>query len=110
MERLIYDGKMPASESSDNYIFITDNIKDAEDLFYDLYEDDIYSVAEDYKSEDEDTVCGISISVELGKDDEVECVLLSIAIESGSEICEYEIAEIELDEDSIEILLGKITD
>lgn len=106
MERLIYDGKMSV-DNSNCYMFITENIEDAEELFYDLYEDDIYSVAADYKSED-DKVCGIVISVELGKNNEVDCVLLSIAIEIDDEITEFEIAEIELDDDSVEILLNKI--
>ena len=111
MERLLYDGQMVASEYSTCYVFTSKNIDDAADIFYELYEDDIESVAVDYKLSDEDVVMGVVVALEVNDiTKNVTSVLLSISIETDGEECEYEVTEIELDEESIEVLMDKIID
>lgn len=110
MERLLYDGSV---NSGDNilYTFVSENLDDAEEIFYDLYGDDIHNVAKEYMSSDRDTLYGLSIALEVNKaTNKVEYKTVSLGIESDSDLTEYEVADIELDDEIIELLLSKVKD
>ena len=64
MERLIFDGSEEFNDSI-LYTFVSENLDDAEDIFYDLYGEDIRDVAKEYMMSDRDTLYGLSVSLEL---------------------------------------------
>ena len=108
MERLLYDG---SANSGDNilYTFVSESLDDAEEIFYDLYGDDIHNVAKEYMSSDRDTLYGLIVSLEVNKrTNKVEYKAISLGIESDSDLTEYEVADIELDDEIIELLLSKV--
>lgn len=110
MERLIFDGSEEFNESI-SYTFVSENLDDAEEIFYDLYGDDIHSVAKEYMSSDRDTLYGFSITLEINKTtNKVEYKTVRLGIESDSDLTEYEVADIELDDEIVELLLSKITE
>lgn len=109
MKRLVYDGSVNQGDTT-LYVFISNNLEDAEDIFYDLYEEDIWVVAEEYMTSEEDTVYGLTINLEVdNKTKKVKYKTISISIESeDEELCEYEINDIELDDKMVKVLLEKI--
>ena len=109
MKRLVYDGSVNQGDTT-LYVFISNNLEDAEDIFYDLYEEDIWVVAEEYMTSEEDTVYGLTINLEVdNKTKKVKYKTISIGIESeDEELCEYEINDIELDDKMVKVLLEKI--
>ena len=99
MERLIFDGSEEFNDSI-LYTFVSENLDDAEEIFYDLYDDDIHNVAKEYMSSDRDTLYGLSIALEVNKaTNKVEYKTIRLGIESDSDLTEYEVADIELDDE-----------
>lgn len=110
MERLIYDGSTEYDDSV-LYTFVSESLDDAEDIFYDLYGEDIRDVAKEYMMSDRDTLYGLSVSLEVNKEsNEVEYKTVSLGIESDADLTEYEVADIELDDEIVELLLSKVKD
>ena len=110
MERLIFDGSEEFNDSI-LYTFVSENLDDAEEIFYDLYDDDIHNVAKEYMSSDRDTLYGLSIALEVNKaTNKVEYKTIRLGIESDSDLTEYEVADIELDDEIVELLLSKVKD
>lgn len=108
MERLIFDGSEEFNDSI-LYTFVSENLDDAEEIFYDLYDDDIHNVAKEYMSSDRDTLYGLSIALEVNKaTNKVEYKTIRFGIESDSDLIEYEVADIELDDEIVELLLSKV--
>ena len=108
MERLIFDGSEEFNDSI-LYTFVSENLDDAEEIFYDLYDDDIHNVAKEYMSSDRDTLYGLSIALEVNKaTNKVEYKTIRFGIESDSDLTEYEVADIELDDEIVELLLSKV--
>lgn len=108
MERLIFDGSEEFNDSI-LYTFVSENLDDAEEIFYDLYDDDIHNVSKEYMSSDRDTLYGLSIALEVNKaTNEVEYKTIRLGIESDSDLTEYEVADIELDDEVVELLLSKV--
>ena len=91
------------------YIFISRDLEDAEDIFYDLYEEDIWVVAEEYMTSEEDNVYGLTISLEVdNKTNRVKYQTINVSIETeDEEIFEFEVTDIELDNAAIDLLLSK---
>ena len=108
MERLIFDGSEEFNDSI-LYTFGSENLDDAEEIFYDLYDDDVHNVAKEYMSSDRDTLYGLSIALEVNKTtNKVEYKTIRLGIESDSDLTEYEVADIELDDEIVELLLSKV--
>ncbi len=108
MERLIFDGSEEFNDSI-LYTFVSESLDDAEEIFYDLYDDDIHNVAKEYMSSDRDTLYGLSIALEVNKaTNKVDYKTISLGIESDSDLTEYEVADIELDDEIVELLLSKV--
>ena len=108
MERLIFDGSEEFNDSI-LYTFVSENLDDAEEIFYDLYDDDIHNVAKEYMSSDRDNLYGLSIALEVNKaTNKVEYKTIRLGIESDSDLTEYEVADIELDDEIVELLLSKV--
>lgn len=108
MERLIFDGSEEFNDSI-LYTFVSENLDDAEEIFYDLYDDDIHNVAKEYMSSDRDSLYGLSIALEVNKaTNKVEYKTIRLGIESDSDLTEYEVADIELDDEIVELLLSKV--
>jgi hypothetical protein len=110
MERLIFDGSTEYDDSV-LYTFVSESLDDAEDIFYELYGEDIRDVAKEYMMSDRDTLYGLSVSLEVNKEtNEVEYKTVSLGIESDADLTEYEVADIELDDEIVELLLSKVKD
>ena len=108
MERLIFDGSEEFNDSI-LYTFVSENLDDAEEIFYDLYDDDIHNIAKEYMSSDRDSLYGLSIALEVNKaTNKVEYKTIRLGIESDSDLTEYEVADIDLDDEIVELLLSKV--
>ncbi len=112
MNRLIYDGRMDREDTVD-YYFVSENMASATKLFEELYEEDIIEYAAERVTlemeEDGYEVTGCSVCITVNKDtDEIESVTITATAETDSEIIDLEPADIELEEEQLQILLGKV--
>ena len=71
--------------------------------------EDIANVAKEYMSSDRDKLNGLSITLEVNKaTNKVEYKTIRLGIEFDSDLTEYEVADIELDDEIVELLLSKV--
>ena len=94
------------------YFFISSDIESAAKIFMELYEEDIMDYAAERVDIDVDgddyEVDGCSICITVNKEtDEVESVTITASITMEEEVIELEPADIELEEELIQMLLEK---
>ena len=111
MERVIYDGSVEQKDTT-LYTFITESLEDAKDLFYEYYNEDLEDYIDFQGLCDFGDVKCITIYLEIQKETNIlEQASIGIQFETeDEELEEIECQEIELDEETIELLLSKVED
>lgn len=110
MEKFIFDGSMELEETTE-YVFLCEDLGHAKDVFFNLYEENIEDFVEERTFEEEYTINGCVIILEINNETKaVENVCLSVQITADEELLELEPADIELDEKAIKLLLSKVSE
>lgn len=111
MRRLIYDG-MQDQKDSIIYTFITENLEDASEIFYEYYEEDLEEYISYQGLNNYGELKGITVYLEINKETNgLEQATIGIQFETDDEnLIEEECNEIEIDEDIVELLLAKVDD
>lgn len=99
---------MDLGDTEEHY-FLCEDIEQSKHILDDLYEEDINDFVEKRAMEDEYTISGCVIILEVNKETaSVENASITVRIESNDELCELEPVDIELDDTSIGVLLSKV--
>ena len=110
MDKFIFDGSMELDETTE-YVFLCEDLEHAKKVFFNLYEEDIENFAEERTFEEDYTINGCVIILEINNETKaVENVCISVQITADEELLELEPADIELDEEAIKLLLSKVNE
>ena len=111
MRRLIYDGSQDQKDTI-LYTFITENLEDAKEIFYEYYEEDLEDYINYQGLDNYGEVKGLTVYLEINKEtNNLEQATIGIQFETDNEdLLEEECNEIEIDEDIVELLLTKVDD
>lgn len=111
MRRLIYDGSVDQKDSM-LYTFISENLEDAKEIFYEYYEEDLEEYISYQGLDNYGELKGITVYLEINKEtNNLEQATIGIQFETDNEdLLEEECNEIEIDEDIVELLLTKVDD
>lgn len=111
MRRLIYDGSLDQKDTI-LYTFITENLEDASEIFYEYYEEDLEEYISYQGLDNYGELKGITVYLEINKEtNNLEQATIGIQFETeDEELMEEECNEIEIDEDIVELLLTKVDD
>ena len=109
MERVIYDGLVDQKDTT-LYTFITESLEDAKDLFYEYYNEDLEEYVDFQGLCEFGDVKGITVYLEMQKETNIiEQASIGIQFKTEEdELEEIECQEIEIDEDTLELLLSKV--
>lgn len=110
-EKLLFDGYSEhVEEQIVRYYFCSEDLESAEELFFALYEEDIFEYTQNnYFDEEEYEVVGCTICLEMDVFTKaVEMITIAPTIEYSGQLEDIWSAEIELEDDLVMELLKKV--
>lgn len=110
MDKFIFDGSSELVETTE-YFFLCEDLEHAKDVFFNLYEEDIEDFAEQSTYDEEYTINGCVIILEINNETKtVENASITVQLTVDGELLELLPVDIELDEETIKMLLGKVNE